>query len=407
MGMCRGQLQHNMEGALREFRKSLELDPGFTPTYLQMAVILREFGRFDEAEEALRKALELDESSIEAYLGLARSKKYNEKDLARLQEALTVSDLETKQVIQLHFSLGKIFDERNEYEKAFKYFQKGNELHRSSYQYDVNEFEHLVSRLIDTFSEDYLGNRAVSGKVNSELPVFIVGMPRSGTTLTEQILASHPEVFGAGELGDISRISHEWAKKHEDNGDYLDCILHLQAPETEKIAIDYLSRIRALASDALRVTDKMPHNFLHIGLIATLFPRARIIHCKRDPLDTCLSIYTQKFTSLHPYAYDLTELGQYYRQYQRLMAHWESVLPGRNFTIQYEELTESPEATCRRLIEYIGLPWDNRCLHFHETERPVKTASQWQVRQPVYKQSVGRWRHYETWLGPLKKALGQ
>ena len=264
----------------------------------------------------------------------------------------------------------------------------------------------MVSHLIDTLNEDYLRKKIIPRDEHSNLPIFIVGMPRSGTTLTEQIIASHPAVYGAGELEAISRISQELSKDHEDTGGYPECMLHFQNQEIEKLANGYLSNLRALAGDVLHVTDKMPHNFLHLGLIAILFPGARVVNCKRHPLDTCLSIYTQKFTNVHPYAYDLTELGQYYRQYERLMAHWEHVLADRIFTIQYEELIEEPEATSRRLIGYIDLPWDDRCLEFHETERPVKTASQWQVRQPVYKKSVNRWENYETHLAPLKRALG-
>jgi tetratricopeptide (TPR) repeat protein len=406
IGQCRSRLLNDMEGALNAYKKVLKIDPEFIPSYLLMATTLQEFGKFDEAEAALRKMLEIDESAISAYLGLAQSKKFTEVDMAKLQRILDDSDKEIKQSIHLHFSLGKIFDERNEYDKAFWHLQKGNELHRKSYEYDVADFEQSVTSIIDTFNEDYFREKILPKKGDPEIPVFIIGMPRSGTTLVEQIIASHPDVYGAGELLEISRFAQELTDKYKDIGGYPKCILRIQTPEMEQMANDYLIHVTALADDARHVTDKLPHNFLHLGLISTLFPRARIIHCKRHPLDTCLSLYSQHFNAPHAYAYDLTELGVYYRQYQRLMRHWERVLADRIFTVQYEELIEEPEVMSRNLIEHINLPWDDRCLEFYKTERSVKTVSQWQVRQPVYKKSVNRWENYETNIEPLKKALG-
>jgi hypothetical protein len=226
--------------------------------------------------------------------------------------------------------------------------------------------------------------------------VFVVGMVRSGTSLVEQILASHPQVFGCGELKNMSRIAGAF---------YNACVHGVDAQSVHDLAEEYLRRLgRDCGPEALRVIDKMPHNYLHLGAIAVLFPRARIIHCRRDPMDTCLSAYLQPFNDV-PYATSLEELGFYHGEYERLTEHWRKVLPLRMYEVVYEELVAEPERLSRQIVAFCGLEWDERCLDFHTNTRAVRTMSKLQVRQPMYARSVGRWKRFEVYLGPLRDAL--
>jgi len=241
--------------------------------------------------------------------------------------------------------------------------------------------------------------------VRSDRPVFIVGMPRSGTSLIEQILASHPQVFGAGELTDIVRLPLSLHTMLGTERKYPQCLSLLTQDRIDTFAQHYLDKLASLSPDASRVIDKMPGNFMHLGFIELLFPDARIIHCMRDPLDTCLSCYFQDFSRSHPYSYDLENLGAFYNEYRKIMQHWRSVLSIPMYEIQYEELVADQEMKSRELVEFCGLEWDERCLNFHETKRYVGTASYDQVRQPMYKKSAGRWKNYENRIDVLKKSL--
>jgi hypothetical protein len=236
--------------------------------------------------------------------------------------------------------------------------------------------------------------------------VFIVGMPRSGTTLVEQILASHPAVFGAGELDDIRQISAALPSLLGSANPYPECLAQAGQSSLTKIADRYLVHLRGLSSDARRITDKMPTNFLHLGLIELLFPQARVIHVIRHPLDTCVSCYFEEFTTTNSYAYDLEQMGIYYKQYERIMRHWKDVLKIRMLDVRYEELVDNQENICRQMIEFCDLEWDDRVLRFYETKRDVATPSFDQVRQPLYRKSIGRWKNYERHLGPLMRVLG-
>jgi hypothetical protein len=242
--------------------------------------------------------------------------------------------------------------------------------------------------------------------VNSEVPIFVVGVPRSGTSLAEQILASHPHVGGAGELHDISQIVIRLADRLGGPELYPESLGRLEPAPTRAMAEEYLHQLRHRCGEAPRVVDKMPLNYQHLGVIAALFPRARVVHCIRDPVDTCLSCYFQDFTHPMPFGPDLAHLGHHYRQYQRLMVHFTRVLPLPLFELRYEELIANQEAVSRRLIEFCGLDWDDRCLRFHDTARAVNTSNALQVRKPLYRNSVGRWKRYAAHLGPLLEALG-
>jgi tetratricopeptide (TPR) repeat protein len=300
--------------------------------------------------------------------------------------------------ISLRYALGKYFDDVAQYDDAFDHYTRANELSkRFGARYDRTQFAALVTRIIERFQPDFIRECQARGS-SEELPLLIVGMPRSGTSLTEQILASHPAVFGAGEL----TFWHGAYVRLERAGLYSETAMSL-LPE---VARNYLERLNSVGKGALRVVDKMPANFLYAGLIHAAFPKARIIHMQRHPIDTALSIYFQNFFNIGPYANDLEDLAHYHGQYLRIMDHWRQVLPAMTLMdVPYEGLIEDQEQWTRRLVDFAGLPWDPQCLNFQDTNRVVITASKWQVRQKIYRRSSGRWRNYEKHLGPLRGLL--
>jgi hypothetical protein len=299
--------------------------------------------------------------------------------------------------INLHHALGKYYDDIDDRPAAFEHHRMGNELaRRSRMRYDRAEMTQRVTRTLAAFDATGLAALRPGGSA-SELPVFVVGMPRSGTSLTEQILASHPNVHGAGELLYwIFASDAERAASPEQ-----------RAETIAQLGRAYLEGLAAQAPDVSRIVDKLPVNFRNIGLIHAALPGARFIHLERNALDTCLSIYFQGFSAAHLYATDFGDLAHYYHEYRRLMMHWRAVLPaGTLIDVRYEDLVDDPESGSRRMLAHLGLPWDPRCLEFHRTARPVLTASNWQVRQPMNRNSVQRWRRYERFIEPLRLALG-
>jgi hypothetical protein len=299
--------------------------------------------------------------------------------------------------INMRYAIGKYFDDVKDFEPAFASYRLANELtKRYGVRYDRDRLTRRVDRITVAYDRHWLRRMRLEANP-SERPVFIVGMPRAGTTLTEQILASHPAVFGAGEL----RFWHTASADYESSS--LSGNGHVAI---SGLSGRYLRQIDDLSADALRVVDKMPANTMNLGLIHAAFPNARIIHMRRNPIDTCLSIYFQVFSTTHSYANDLEDLAHYYTQYLRVMEHWRATLPeGAILDIPYEGLVEDPEAWSRKMLQFVGLPWDPRCLDFHRTSRTVLTASNWQVRQKISTSSVGRWRSYEKFVGPLRHLM--
>jgi tetratricopeptide (TPR) repeat protein len=355
-------------------------------------------GQFAEAQELFQRAIELDPGFASAYCGIAEHRRMTPADAAWRQgvEALVARPLPLGQEISLRYALGKYFDDLADYDAAFGEYRKANELSKHyGTRYEGSRLTRRVEAMIETFDAGFIRecHRHASA---SELPVFIVGMPRSGTSLTEQILASHAHVFGAGELrfwdGAYSALEKVGLKSAD------------AAQLIPGIGRDYLGRLSALSpGSALRVIDKMPANFLYAGLIHAAFPRARIIHVHRHPIDTCLSIYFQNFLGMGPYANDFDNLAHYYSEFLRITAHWRALLPsGALLEIPYEGLIADQGGWTRRMLEFLGLPWDPECLEFHRTDRVVITASRWQVRQIIHASSVGRWRNYEKYIGPLR-----
>jgi tetratricopeptide (TPR) repeat protein len=302
------------------------------------------------------------------------------------------------------FALGKLCDKLGRYEEAFRRYQQANELRPRVF--DFGQFVSFSERVLAVFEASFL-EAAPHATHGSELPVFVVGMPRSGTSLVEQILASHPAVFGAGELPAIERLTESLPRLCGTAEEYPECLRAADSATLDAASGKYLAQLRALAPEAKRIVDKMPGNFLQIGLIELLLPRARVIHIRRHAFDNCLSCYFQNFNQGHEYSYDLAMLGRVYRQYERIMDHWRNVTRVPFLEIRYEDLVTGQEDETRRLVEFCGLDWDPRCLRFHETRRVVRTASYDQVRRPIYRHSLGRHRNYDAWLGPLREALAR
>ena len=369
---------------------ALALDPGYVEALSFLGELRADQGRFSDAEELFQRSVAIAPEFAFAYFSIATHRKMTTDDAAWLRGAQTLlaKPLPLAHEISLHYAFGKYFDDLKQYEQAFEHYRAANELtKRYGSIYDREKLTQTADRLIETFQRP---GPALEG---SDLPVFIVGMPRSGTSLAEQILASHPQVFGAGELP-------FWGTAY---GEYRQAKPADRPRLLERLAQDYLAQLAAVSAGERRVIDKMPANFLYAGLIHAAFPRARIIHLQRHPIDTCLSIYFQNFLSMGPYANDFADLAHYYGQYVRLMNHWRKVLPASALLeVPYEGLVADLQGWTRRMLDFIDLPWDVRCLDFHKTERTVITASKWQVRQQISSASAGRWRNYEKFVAPLQ-----
>jgi len=387
------------EDAEREFRRLLALDPGRPNALLAMGQLLRDRGEFQEAERCLTAALE---GAPAAFQHLAEIKRMTEIDrplIDCMRAVVGRPDLSVMERVAVHFGLGKAFDDLGDWSEAMRHYRQGNDLRAMSARLDRGVLVRHYDSLIAGFSDEGLARAVQSlgrpARPGDDLPVFVVGMPRSGTTLTEQILSSHPAVAAGGELGFWTNRVAQWRAMRNS----------VQADEISTSAEDYLALLRTLGPGAARVTDKAPSNFELLWVLRLAFRDARIIHCRRNPVDTCLSIYFTNFVR-QDFTWDRGDLAFQYRQYERLMDHWRSVLPPDRFAeVQYEALVADREAETRRLIAFIGLHWDDACLAPERNPRVVRTASRWQARQPVYKTSVDRWRRYEPWLGELRELL--
>jgi len=397
------------EHAIDEFHGVLEKHP---ERYMGMLGLGRghmEAGHSEQAAATFETLVNKypEEGSGYFYLALSRKFKENDPIIPQLKAVAEKSNKDKRSETALNFALGKIHDDCKQWDSAFHYYAAGNRLRNQQSDYKPEEDEAYYDSLMSVFTADFMQEYQECGGT-SNLPVIIVGMPRSGTTLTEQIVSSHPKIIGAGEVVFWYYARTSMPLLLESDAAYPDCMRQITPKKASTLADRYIGLLRKIAgpnTNPAHITDKMPHNFVNLGLIALLFPNAPIIHCKRDAMDNCLSIFFQNFGAGHPYAYDLTNIGHHYRLYERLMAHWHQVLPGRILDINYEDTIADPEYWSRKLIAHVGLEWDDACLAPHKLERTVKTASQWQVRQPIYKTSVARWRHYENYLEPLKEAL--
>lgn len=395
---------HIYDEALQLLQRAVEIQPDHASSRHDLGVLLELQGRFDEAVEqylAVQKLRPRHTRSLAALLAL-RSFRPAEELLRHAQELLEDPAISDEDRIRLHRGLGKYYDREQRFDLAFAQFSAAKvAVRKRTRPFDEGALGAYFDSLMDTFSEEFFFRPHATGPA-TQRPVFIVGMPRSGTTLAEQILASHPAIFAAGELQGIPSIVRGLLP------DYPQGFPVLRGAELNELARKYLAPLESIAPPAaLRITDKLPVNFVQLGLIATLFPQARIVHCRRNPLDMGLSCFVELFRLTHDFTTDLEDIGRYFLQHERLMAHWRKVLPIAILEQRYENLVSDPETASHALIEHCGLPWDEACLNFQNTERVVNTPSRWQVRQPIYADSVGRWRHYERQLEPLRRLLAQ
>lgn len=401
----------NSDAALMVFDKVLELNPDHAGGYLHKGIQMQTLGDFVAAKVCLRKTLDLDPNMAVAYFRLASMDQSVEESnwmLERLYAIAGSSSFSIENRASALFSAAVVLQKQNKHDDAFVQFANANALMRTEFPFDRDRLTRRVDETIEAFSPETFEALKAAGSRDAR-PVFIIGMPRSGTTLVETIISSHPNLCAGGEETKIAMLADTLTQSRDSKLVYPRDIASVDPAGLAPIGELYTSHMARLYPDAPRTTDKYPFNFLHLGLIAVLFPNASIVHCRRDPTDTCLSCFFQMFGEYKGLSFtnDLTDLGFYYREYERFMAHWRRVLPMPIYEVRYEDLVASQEEISRQLIAHIGEDWDDACLKFHEQERTVNTASQYQVRQPIYKSSVEKWRKYERHLKPLQDALKQ
>jgi tetratricopeptide (TPR) repeat protein len=393
--------------AEKAYERALQVKPDSPEGMLGLGHLCVENGEIERAETLFLRALELKPDNIAAHVHMIQAKKVSPENVhfaALLEEEKNADQHSDNRKMSLHFALGKCYDDSKDYDRAFPHFLEGCRMKRSKLSYDPDAATKQFEELKEIFSKDFIDSRRGAGD-SSDLPIFVLGMPRSGTTLTEQIIASHPDVFGAGELPDLLRITHR--KTDPATTMFPDNLRYLDAATLTAWGGEYIGALRKRSPDAKHITDKMPANFFALPLIHLMLPNAKIIHVNRNPVDTCVSCFTRLFNRKQEHTYDLAELGRYYAEYSRLIDRWRAVLPaGAFYDVQYEEIVADQEGQARKLLEYCGLAWDDACIDFYKTKRQVRTASVTQVRQPIYNTSVERWRKYEKHLGPLLDELG-
>jgi tetratricopeptide (TPR) repeat protein len=395
------------EEALEAYEQAARLKPEEARLRMSIGHIYKTLGRRIESEAAYKAALKMDPALAEAYWSLADLKNYafSEPDTAAMLELLGNDKIVPSQTAQLNFALGKAFEQQHRYAEAFAYYARGNALRRVDAPFDIEHFERRAARICAFFGKAFFASRTGSGNP-SAAPIFIVGLPRSGSTLVEQILASHSLVEGTMELPNIINITHQFDDMTPDRDGYPETVATAPIGLLSALGSRYLAETTPLRTGRERFIDKLPNNFSHVGLIHAILPHATVIDARRHPMDCCFSTFKQHFAEGQTFSYDLSDLGRYYRCYLSLMDHWDAALPGKVLHIQYEDLVRDPESNIRRLLDGCGLPFEEACLAFHRTRRSVRTASAEQVRQPIYTSGVGYWRHFERELQPLREALG-
>lgn len=406
------------ETALAAYQRAAALLPGDASLLMSAGHVQKTLGLRAESEASYKSVLETDPASGDAWWSLADLKNYVFSDLeveamTRLiaSDAQGSGDLQAAPAgrrsgkAQVHFALGKAHEQRGEHARAFEHYALGNSIKRLAEPFDIAAFERRTARILGFFNEPFLAGRAGCGDPGNA-PIFIVGLPRSGSTLLEQILASHPRVAGTMELPNILNIVAQFDDATAARDGYPESLARASRADLTVLGARYLAETSMLAAGRERFTDKLPNNFSHIGLIHLILPRATVIDARRHPMDACFSSFKQHFAEGQTFSYSLEDLGRYYRCYLSLMDHWDRVLPGKVLHVQYEAVVKDPETQIRRMLDHCGLTFDPACLNFHVTRRAVRTASAEQVRQPIYASAVGHWRHFERELEPLRQALG-
>lgn len=404
LGVARNKLGQT-KLALEAFQQATRLKPDFANAWLNRGLLEEQTGQLDASASSYGRAIDADSALVDAHFHLAhlRSHSSTADEIAAMKALYTHREWDTDSASRLAYGLGMALDQAGEHEQAFRYMYEAHRLLGERNHFDMQRHEERVLDNIAICHRENLGRWSAAGN-DDKRPVFICGMPRSGTTLVEQILASHSQVHAAGEQVILAKLAGEMAA--ETGKHFPACLAEVDARKLHDAADAWSGAVLKEAGNALRVTDTTPMNFLYLGLAATLFPHARMVICVRDPLDNCLSIYRQPLTGPHAYAHDLVSLGHFYALHTQLCRHWQDTLSDRLQVVRYEQLVTDPEATVRRLLMNLNLEFEPACLAFHETDRRVSTPSASQVRQHLYQSSVGAWRHYENHLEPLVRALG-
>jgi tetratricopeptide (TPR) repeat protein len=393
--------------AIEAYEKALELNPKFPGARLGLGHTLKTVGRQEEAIAAYRECIRLRPDNGESYWSLANLKTYrlSDDDIAAMEERLTRDGLSQQSRVNFLFALAKAWEDREDYAQAWGYYAEGNAVQRMQEKYDPVATEVMHDAIVEVFDEELLREKSGGGHPDRS-PIFIIGLPRSGSTLIEQILASHSEVEGTSELPYVGRVATSLNRNRADGINYPHAVRELSAEHFRALGQDFLELARMHRTEgAARFIDKMPNNFPAVGFLHLILPNAKIIDARRYPLDSCLGCYRQLFAKGQTFTYDLNDIGEYFLEYERMMEHWQAVLPGRVLTVQYEALVNDVEREVHRLLDHCELPFEDACLRFYQTERPVRTASSEQVRQPIHNRSIGFWRNYEDQLGHLKEIL--
>ncbi|WP_265570428.1 tetratricopeptide repeat-containing sulfotransferase family protein [Sphingomicrobium nitratireducens] len=398
------------EEALALYRLILDARPDEPKLWMSYGHLQRTVGEQAECIDAYRKAIALEPTLGEVWWSLANLKtvKFDNDDVAAMNAALEVPNLDMQDRFHLHFALGKALEDRREVDASFSHYAQANRLRRAIATYDPQDIARHVERSIAVFTPDLFAAHAGEGCGRDD-PIFVLGMPRAGSTLVEQILASHPAIEGTAELPDIPALVRrlDGREMRGDDSDYPECLVDIDGATLKALGEEYLDRARIQRfTDRPFFIDKLPNNWAHVGFIRLILPNARIIDARRDPMDCCFSNFKQHYARGQRFSYDLADIGAYYRDYVTLMRHFDDVLPGVVHRVIHEDLVEDPETQVRAMLDFLGLSFDPACLAFHENPRAVRTASSEQVRQPITRSGIGRWMPYEPWLDPLKQALG-
>jgi tetratricopeptide (TPR) repeat protein len=405
LGNAYGRAGRNEE-AIASHRSALVLRPGYAGAYSGLGQQLKVIGRHEEAIAAHRECIAANPLASEHYWALANMKtvRFEDSEVDAMESLIVGGELTGNSIVEIHNSLGFAYEDRKDFDAAFHHFAAGNELRRQAETYDPVQTEITTDRIIEFMDQEFLQKNMGAGLSDSS-PIFIVGLPRSGSTLIDQILASHSAVEGTHELIELSAIVSDVPKRNPQGGRFPESILSFGANAWKNLGQQYIDRTDRYRSGCERFIDKNPNNFVYAGLMALILPNATIINARRHPIDSSFGTFKQLFATGQPFSYDLTEIGEYYLQYQRLMDHWQDVLPGKILDVHYEEVVADLDAQVERLLDHCGLPFEEACLSFHETERAIRTASSEQVRRPIYSSSVDLWKNYESHLGELLDVL--
>jgi len=392
--------------AIEAYEKAIDISPERPAALCSMAHHLKTIGEQERAIETYRRSIATKPGHAEAYWSLANLKtyKFDESEVEAMEALLAGDEIADEARVQIHNAMGIDREARGDYDAAFRHLQQCNVLRRKSESYDPVDIEARIDRNIEVFSEEFLNKNLKAGNTDAS-PIFVIGLPRSGSTLIEQILASHSQVDVTHELMDLAHVAQRIRGRGKKKSRYPDSLADLSADDWIDVGMDYIDSTQKYRGDAPYFIDKNPNNFIFVGLIRLALPNAKVINARRHPLDSCFGSYKQLFASGQQFSYDLTEVGEYYLQYQRLVDHFHHLLPGFMLDVQYEQVVANLESEVRTILDHCGLPFEEECLRFHETERAVKTASSEQVRKPIYASSVNLWRNYELHLGELIETL--